>query len=179
VAGKLGGSQAQAAALPAPSGEPRRSNPPSVTKPSSPPQSTTPQSPAPQSPAPQSPVAKPGGRPSGQLDLSGGAKPGIDVRVPLITSQVDTQVTVAIRSELNGSLSHATTTVTVGPDFHGSAHLALAAPAFGNFVSIATELDTEGRLAGRTVKDSRRTVEGMIPDPRPGSEQSFGCNPVP
>jgi hypothetical protein len=95
------GLPAPAAALPPSNAQPRHSGPP-VTKPSEP------QSQAPQS---RQASAKPSGKPSGQLvfdpfdaivrtwvprmlvDLSAGAKPGIDIRVPPMASQVDTQVT--------------------------------------------------------------------------------------
>ena len=39
-----------------------------------------------------------------------------------------------------------------------------------------TQLDTEGKLAGTAVHGSWRTVEGMLPDPRPASDQTFACN---
>lgn len=99
------------------------------------------------------------------VDLSGKAKPGIAVRVPLVATQVDGAITATIRSELNGSLSKDTQTVEVRQDWRGSVTMRLAAPAYGNFVSIVSELD-----------GSRRTVEGAIPDPRPSSDQEFGCS---
>ncbi|MCP2321630.1 hypothetical protein HDA40_000137 [Hamadaea flava] len=113
------------------------------------------------------------------VDLSGHAKPGVAVRVPVWASNLAAGVTLTIRAELNGSSYRTTTTVTAAaPEWRGTAQLAMALPESGDFFSTAIELDSTGKLAGKTTDNSRRTVAGTLPSPRPSSEEPITCPTV-
>ncbi|GHJ48009.1 hypothetical protein Cs7R123_53510 [Catellatospora sp. TT07R-123] len=113
------------------------------------------------------------------VDLSGHARPGVDVRIPLWATRLTSDVSLAIRAELNGSSYRDTATATVQPpEWRGSVHVSLPPPDTGDFISVAIQLDADSALANSTSQNTRRTVEGSLPTPRPSGEQSFACTPT-
>jgi hypothetical protein len=111
------------------------------------------------------------------VDLSGKAKPGVRVRVPLWVTRLTVPVSLTVRGELNGSTSDRDTdTITATPpEWRGDASLAMTAPANGDAFSVYVEVDVQHKLSDTTVHTG---VAGTLPTPHPNAETSFPCTRV-
>lgn len=109
------------------------------------------------------------------VDLSGKAKPGVRVRIPVWAAALDRTVTLTVGVSLNGPGNHTSDTITASPpEWRGAATVSFAAPA-DDTLDFDIELDTGDVLAGKSRTNSRRRLEVRLPTPRPSTDTTVNC----
>lgn len=110
------------------------------------------------------------------VDLSGNAKPGVRVVVPLLATGLSAPVTLIVRGELNGDTYRTADSVrATPPEWHGSTSLAMAVPASSDYFSVYVEVDVQHRLSDRSAHTG---IVATLPTPRPTKDTNVPCKRV-
>jgi hypothetical protein len=118
------------------------------------------------------------GTPAVLRDLSGKAKPGVRVRVPLWVTRLTAPVTFTVRGALNGPGGKRTTdnvTADTPPEWRGTASLAMGIPAGDDAYSVYVEADVQHEVSDGSL---HTVIAGTLPNPRPAVEATLSCKRV-